>query len=398
MARRITNKEALKKAVIALEDLAEHGKIPPQEAEMFLDYVRDETSLGQNTRFVRISKGDEWRVNKIGVGRRNLVPARGGVDPGVRRGITTNAVELATANVMLPFDIIDDFIETNIEGESVEDHIVRMMATSFANDSEELLILGDKNGPAVTEDTILEGGSTDYVKDPLMSLFDGILRLADGGNVNDVEGANFGVSVARQSVTSLPTKFRRNRGDLRLIMPSDLVEIWRERQSSRETPLGDSTLGGGSGVRPFGLNPAEMALLPMRPTVTEHLTLSSGTPVSLRYQNVTNVVVTPVTLGATASEPYTGGGTDYTADLSAGTITAEASLDDTEVKVTYNSPPQLILTPRNNIIVGVSRDVRVESMRDIYRQATGYAITTKIGVAIEELDAVVKIINLGEGV
>lgn len=393
----MTNEEALRKALISAADsLASAGEVTPAEAEKFLDYVVDETSLKANARIVRIPKGDKWRVNKIGVGTRNAVLATEGVDPGIRRGITTGAVNLETVEIMLPFDIGDGFLERNIEGMSAREHVVRMMAAAFSNDTEELLLNGNVLGPARIENDLIPGGSaTGYIKDSFIGGLDGLLRLADGGNVVDVEGANFGVTVARQAVTALPTKFRRNRGDLRLMTPIDILELWRERQSSRGTALGDQTLGGGPGVKPFGLVPAEMALLQMNPRVVQHVTLSQSMPTQLAYTGISNVVVTPVTLGSTPTAAYAA----YVVDTAAGTIMASSgALDATDVKVTYETSPQLILTHKSNIIIGISRDVRLERDRNIHRRVSEFVITCKVGMAIENLDAVVKLINVGEGV
>jgi hypothetical protein len=397
-----TNEEILAKALIEADALASAGELQPQEAEKFLDWVIDETALKQNARVIKISKGDKWRVNKIGVGRRNAVPATAGVDPGIRRGINTGVVPLETAEIMLPFDIGDGFIERNIEGMSARDHIVRMMATAFSNDWEELLLLGDLLGHARIEGDILEGGDeTRYVKDEYLGLFDGLLRLADGGQVVDVEGENMGVGIMRQAITAMPTKYRRNRNDLRLYTPTDILELWRERVSTRATALGDAaTTGGNPAPKPFGLTPADLALLPFNPLHVEHVQLNGTTPVALRSNPIQNVVVTASTIGGTKPVDAYTVGVDYSVDLVAGTVTriGGAIGDGQVVKVTYESNPQLIVTHRQNIIIAISRDVRIERDRNIHRRVSEFVITGKVAIGIENLDAMVKLKNVGTGV
>jgi hypothetical protein len=361
--------------------------------------VIDETALKSNARVIRIGKGDKWRVNKIGVGARNAVPAVAGVDPGVRRGISTSTVELETAEIMVPFDIGDGFLERNIEGMSARDHIVRMMATAFSNDSEELWLLGDTNGHARIESDLFPGGSdTGYIKDDYIALFNGLLRLADSGQSVDAEDENFSVSICRQAITAMPTKYRRNRNDLRLYTPVDILEIWRERLSTRATAMGDqATSGSNPAPRPFGLPPAELALLPFQPMNVEHVTLDDEDVNNLRYAPIQNVVVTPDTLANKPTTAYVAA-TDYTIDLTNGTIaridTGNIGNGDT-VKVTYESNPQLIVTHRQNIIIAISRDVRIERDRNIHRRVSEFVITAKIAIGIENDEALVKIKNVG---
>jgi hypothetical protein len=401
MKKTMTNEELLEKAVIEADALASAGEIPVQEANKFLDYVIDETALKGNARIVKIAKGDKWRVNKIGVGARNAVPAVAGQDPGVRRGVTTSAVDLQTAEVMLPFDIGDGFVERNVEQTSARDHVVRLMATSLSNDLEELWVNGDLLGPARIQDDLFPGGdAVNYVADGYIGLFDGLLRLADSGQVVDAQGANMGVSLMRQAITALPTKYRRNRRDLRFMAPSDIFELWRERVASRGTAAGDLAMGGGSVPKPFGLEGVDLALLPFRPRVVEHVVLNSTTATSLRYAPLQNAVVTPSTLAGTPTAEYSSS-TDYVLDATLGTLarTGGSTIGDGDtVKVTYESNPQIIVTHKSNIILAVSRDIRIERDRNIHRRVSEYVISTKVGIALEDVNSVVKIKNVGTGV
>jgi len=55
----------------------------------------------------------------------------------------------------------------------------------------------------------------------------------------------------------------------------------------------------------------------------------------------------------------------------------------------------MLLTHFRNLIVGLGRDVRIEKDRDIFKGVNQYAITIKVAVDIENLDAVVKVTNIG---
>jgi hypothetical protein len=396
--------ELVEKGVIEADALATGGEIPPEDSEKFLDYIQDETALHKNARLLRIKKGDKWRANKIGVGNRVAMKAVAAQDPGVRNGITTSTVDMQTDELIVPLDIGDGFLETNIEGSSVKERIVKFFATKTATNVEELWLNGNTLGYARHPSDIIPGASDNvaYIKDEYLGMFDGLLRTADQGHQVDAGGENFGVGLVREALASMPTKFRANRNNLRLMGAIDMFEIWRERVSGRSGPEGVAALGGGGAPKPFGLAPVELALYPFQPRIVEHVTFSGTTPVSLRHKYVQNLVVHPSTLGALPKLPYTLT-TDYTLDAAAGVITAVSggafgSPPAGTYKVTYETAPQLIITHKDNIILGVSRDIRIERARSIHRRVDEFVITMKVGFALEEPDALVKISNLGTSV
>jgi len=397
----ISNEELVQKATIVADDLAAAGKLNPAQSDKFIDYVIEETILKDNARTVRF-RNESLDIDKIGVGKRAAVPKAEAADPQVRRGISTSKVTLTPSEIMVPFEIGDNFKEINIEGENVSDTIVRLMATSLANDMEELYINGNTLGPAALEgDLIDNGSSTQYVKDTYLALQNGWFTLAEGGNIVDALGQNIGLSIFSQAIRAMPTKFRRNMANLRWILSPDLWQLYLEKLSTRATMLGDDAARGGGGVPgPFGITAVPVPLLPFQPTVVEHVVLNGTTAVSLKNAPVTNVVVTPNTLAGTPTTPYVVT-TDYTLDAAAGTIarTGGGAIGDGDtVKVTYQANPQLLLTHFSNLIVGIGRDIRIEKDRDIYKGVDQYAITAKIAAQTEELTAIVKVRNIGTGV
>ena len=410
MSRTAHNTEEIVKSLIDTGTITSNGTVQVQEADRFLDYVENESVMlsGGNTRVERISKGDRWRVNKIGVGQRNAVPAEEGVDPGFRRGVSTSSVPLTTSEIMLSYDITQDFKETNLEGDSVSNHIAQMFAKAMANDMEDMILNGNTLGPAIlSDDYANDGNTTQYRKDGLLALQDGFFTLFDAGaQVLDAGGENFGVRVLRQAMTTLPAKYRKNRNSMGLYLNLDLLEMWQEKLSRRGTPIGDAALSDGKTQpynRPFGLPPVPLSLFEFNPTVVKHVTLSGTTATSLGFANIKSgsVVVTTSSLTpGTPETPYTLT-TDYTLDLAAGTIARNGagSIGDGDVvKVTFQTPPQMLLTPKNNLIVGFSRDMQIESDRDIHRRVDEVVMTTKIGFAVENLEACVLIKNLGEDI
>jgi hypothetical protein len=393
-----TNEELIQKAVITTDALASAGKLNPAQSDRFLDYVINETVLRNNARIIRF-RNETLEIDKIGIGTRAAFPKTEAKDPGIRRGINTSKVVLQPREVIVPVEIGDNFREVNIEGENVEDHIMKMFATQFANDLEELAIVGDTLGPAIIEGDYKPGGdAAKHVKDGYLALHNGWLRIADDGHSYDAAGANIGLSVFGAMLRQLPTKFRRNKSQLRFFMSPDLSQLYVEKLSTRATALGDQAAGG-SAHTPYGVKIVEVPLMDFLPQVVEHTSLGASAVFALRYKNVSNLVIHPQSLDQTPTAPFILG-TDYSLDAAAGTITnLDVGIGDGDpIKITYDASPQVLLTHQANFVVGIGRDVRIEKDRDIYAGVNQYCITAKVAVQFEEADAIVKGKNIGQGV
>jgi hypothetical protein len=395
----ISNEQLVEKAVITTDQLAAGGKLNPAQADKFIDYVIDVTGLKNNARVVRF-RNEEMNIDKIGVGKRVAMPATEAVAPTTRRGLKTTKVTLHPQEIIVPFEISDTFREVNIEGDAVEDHVIRMMATQLANDLESLYIEGDVLGRAVVEGDIVDGGQPNqFIKDSYLALVDGWIKLAHGGHVVDAGGAAIGSSLFSLALNALPAKFKRNRADLRFMGSIDLEQNYREKIATRVTIAGDTALASNQGLTPFGTPFVPFPLFPFMPAQVEHIVLNGTVPTALQHAPIGSgsEVITPSNLGSTPVIPYVNG-VDYTIDYAAGTIVrvgAGGITDGGTVKVTYAANPMVLLTHMQNFIVGLSRDIRIEKDRDIFKRVNQYAITCKVAVEFEELDAIALVKNIG---
>jgi hypothetical protein len=404
----MTNEELIAQAVKAIEkslitstDLATAGAMNPEQVDRFVDYVIDVTALKNNVRVVKF-KPESMYIDKIGVGTRVSMLASEASSPSMRRGVNTSRITLTPVEVMTPFEISYNFIEINIEGQSVEEHIVRMMSTQTANDLEEQMINGDTLGHARLEDDLKDTGSTtEYIKDSFIAAYDGWLRLADSGNIYDANGADISSTVFSRMLLRLPIKFRRNRRDMRYLVSLDHEQLYLEKLASRATAAGDAALEG-IGRKPFGIPLVGVPLLESEPLVVEHATVGAAPDtVNLRYAPIdgTSVVVTDQTLGQIPVTPYVvGAGNDYTVDATAGTVTTLAGgalAAGGNIKITYQSRGQLLFTNFMNLILAIGRDMTLKKDEDIFKRVNQFALTTKIDVNIEEATALVKGINVG---
>lgn len=395
---KISNKQLVQKSLVTTDALAAGGKLNPEQANKFIDYVFDLSKLRGRVRTVKF-KPDQLDIDKIGVGQRVALAKREAVDPGRRRGVTTSKVSLNPVEVMVPFEISDDFGEYNIEEEDVEDHVIKMMATQLGNDLEELGLDGDKLGPARIADDIYPGESTTQVlKDTYMALLDGWLKLSRGGNQVDHNNVNINSKIFNDMLNAMPEKYKRDKRNLRFFTSSTIEQNYRQVVSTRATAKGDDALSSQSNLTPYGIQLDPIPMFNTMPRVTEHVTLTGTTPVQLLFKGIVGSmeVVAPSTLANTPLTPYVEG-TDYSMDYTAGVITRIGGdiSSGAVVKITYRTDAQMLLTEYRNLIFGMARDVRIEKDRDIYKGVNQYAITVKVALEIENLEAVVFGKNIG---
>jgi len=391
----MNNKEIIEKAVITADDLAAGGKLNPEQSDKFLDYVIEETLLTGVVRTVKFQPEQAY-IDKIGVGKRVAVPKAEATDPGVRRGVSTGRVTLTPKEVMVPFEVGDNFLQWNIEGEDVQETLIRMMAAQLANNLEEFYITGDVLGPAVIEADILEGGDVaKVVKDSFLALADGWLRLADQGHVVDAANNSISSTLFSNLMKALPTKFKKNKANLKFMSASETDQNYRQTVAIRVSETGDKALQSQLNLTPFGVELVPVPLFPYEIPVVEHLSLPGTTGVDLRYKPIVvdSEIVTAQTLGSTPVTPLADG-VDYDMDYVNGKIARKAGADPLLVKVTYLAGAQVLLTHYRNLILAIGRDVRIEKDRDIFKGVNQYAITVKAFPGMEEVDAVAKLKNV----
>jgi len=174
----MTNKELMERAAITTAQLIDAGKLNPEQANKFVSYVVDESVLKNVGRIERFTPEQKY-IEKIGVGNRVAVRKAEAVDPMIRRLVSTSRVTLQPVDMMVPFEIGDLFMRHNIEEDQVEDTIIQEMATTLANNLDEVWIGGMLPMVARPEsDIFLDASSTNYIGDDYLSAFEGFLKQA----------------------------------------------------------------------------------------------------------------------------------------------------------------------------------------------------------------------------
>jgi hypothetical protein len=182
------------------------------------------------------------------------------------------------------------------------------------------------------EELAIRGDTTSL--DTYLKGLDGWRKLADDGHVVNLAGAGVDQTALGTMYKALPDMYKRNYGDLRFYLAPAMVQEWHDSFADRPTPLGDAALAG-------GIAPPYM-----------------GVP-------VVSVPLIPTNLAAIS--PYAGTGT-YSFGF---------------------------LTPRDNLVFGIHRRVRIDRQRDVLQGVNIYVISTRIAVAFENADAVVVGVNVG---
>lgn len=207
-----TNKQIVKDGAVTTS-VVTSGLLQPYQAKKFLRQTFDATPLmGAIRHETRTERKGE--IDKIGVGRRLLRRKVENTDDGYRAKPNFGSIEYSCNPVRLPWEITEDTLRENIEGENLETTITNLMTTQIGVDSEDLIINGD-------EATSSENPDYDFLK-----LDDGVIKqVSTGGHILDVTGSsNMELEMFYKAVASIPNKY--NNGKLRWLMSPTRAQQW----------------------------------------------------------------------------------------------------------------------------------------------------------------------------
>ena len=245
-----------KKADLALSDLTSNGGILlPEQNDTFIRVMMDTPTILNECRVVPMH-APQMKINKLGIGSRILHAATqtGGMqDSGANTRWLASAnrtkpdlsqVELTTSEVIAEVRLPYETLEDNIEGMSMADTILTMIAQRAALDLEELMITGDTASG-----------------DAYLALQNGILKLANA-HIVDAANAPIDLNVFNSAKLALPTKYRRNLAGLRYYFSLDTESNYRVKVASRGTGLGDAAATTNNPIPVLGIPLTGVALMP----------------------------------------------------------------------------------------------------------------------------------------
>lgn len=244
------------------------GLLNAEQANRFIDFVVDQSTLMQNSRVVRM-RTPTMDIDKVSVGTRLLAKATEATDTGSNAAVTFTKVSLTSVKLRLDWAVSTESLEDNIEGAGLEDHIAQIMARQTANDMDDLLINGNTSS-----------------NNGLLKALDGFIKLAKAnGQVVDEGGDNVSRSTFDRILRNLPNKYLQRRNELKFFTGSNMVQdtIYSlgNPNSATEATAGAPSPGslagdaaffqgsmrgnggaGSTGLAPFGIGLTEIPLMP----------------------------------------------------------------------------------------------------------------------------------------
>lgn len=206
-------KTIINKASIDTTTLNSGGLLNPEQASQFLKQVFDSNELGQQIRRVtRNSKTGE--IDKIGIASRILRKKTENTDDGYRADVKTSKLEYSTTAVRVPWEITEETLRENIEGQGFEKTVTDLMTTQVGLDHIDLCLNGD---------TSTSSGDNDY---DFLKINDGwIKQLKTGHLVDKSSSSGMDINMFYDAVKAVPNKY--NNGKLRWIMSPHRAQEWQ---------------------------------------------------------------------------------------------------------------------------------------------------------------------------
>lgn len=333
-----------------------------EEADRFIDYMIDESVMKAYARIERMGRPQK-NIRAIGFGSgKFLYPADQFNETKYKKQWVSNKIQLSTKELRGCVTIFDNDLE-DLAGVVTEaqykDQLMKIITAKIANELEEAFWIGETAG--------LNG----FAVDDIRGLFDGwryrithsalaqayynqvtgsahLLNACEGGE----SGSPFALAgkIAEHDTAApydwefkynimlktMPSKYKAQNGLANMsFLNSDLVtQDYLNALSARGTVLGDAVF------------------------------LGTAQPQYGRVK-ILDVPLMATDLGDPTATPSTDG-----------VIGAGAYTD-------------VLLTPKNNFIIGIQRDIRIESERKAADSATYVFYTMRVDVALENVDAVV---------
>lgn len=193
------------------------GLLNPEQARKFIQMTFEATNLAPLVRHeMRTAKTGE--IDKIGIGSRIIRKKIENTDDGYRADVETSKIEYATTAVRLPWEITEETLRENIEGQNFETIVTNLMTQQMGVDTEDLYLNGDTSTASTDPDY-------DFLK-----INDGwIKQITNNGhavNANVAKYSNGAMSLDLfyDTVQSMPNKY--NNGKLRWLMSPKRAQEW----------------------------------------------------------------------------------------------------------------------------------------------------------------------------
>lgn len=212
----LSNRQIINAAgTVTTGDLRSGGYMAPEQAKRFILRTFEATPLlGKVRHVMKTAKAGE--IDKIGIASRIIRAKTENVDDGYRAKPEHSKLTYAATDVRVPWEITEETLRENIEGQNYETIVERLMTQQIGVDSEDLYLNADT-------DTSPDDPDYDFLK-----LNDGwVKQIRNGGHVLDrtsIHSGAMSLDVFYDALRSLPNKY--NNGKLNWLMSPHRQQEW----------------------------------------------------------------------------------------------------------------------------------------------------------------------------
>ena len=360
-----------------------------QQADLFIDYIQDESVLLKKVRKVKMNTPIK-EIAKVNIGEEVLYPAgRSGTKftgKAVESG--TDSIQLKSKKMRAKVVILDDELEDNIEGPAFKEHLMRMLAKRAGNQLEKTALYGRYIGDTTATPNVI---STLNQVDGFLAKA-GVIVDASDTNVFDKRSIDLG------KLKKLRKSFKNQyRSGLEIFMSDGLKLDYLEKYQA---------LAGYNTVNQAGYAGKNFIDIPLlredRPVVKvggASTTLASANTAGQKTITVASAnnidIGDELVIGIGTALEWVGS----VASRSGTTITF-----DTPVPYTYTGNEKVyecltdgtdvIMTDPNNLIWGIQRDFTLEMDRDADLEANIFYLSIRTDFQVENSEALGVLTNV----
>lgn len=342
--------------------------LAPQEADRFIDYIVDESVMKNFARIERMSKPTK-NIRALGFGSgRMLFPADHFDESKYKKQWVQNLIQLISKKVRGCIVVFDDDLEDSIEGPGMADHFMRIASRKIANELEEAAWISETAG--------LNG----FAVDDIRGLFDGWrYRIVTGQTAgqtyyNAVSGGSHVKQACEcQSGASCPSGV--DNPDAHFVLPGLIAEQDPAPPYNWEFKYHMMLKNMPSKYK------ANNGLTNMRFLNSDLVTQDYIGALSARSTALGDAVFTGQAKPAYGRVPIV--------DVPLMATDLGGPLEGTDGIIGAGDYTDSLLVPKGNLIIGIQRDIKMESQRVAADEATYVFYTMRVDFAIENVNATV---------
>ena len=242
------------KTAISTTDIVTAGKLNTAQAKQFITYMQEETEIFNLIQFKRMSTLHGVAYD-LDTSRRMIRKGVEGVAPDNYGTIKIGQNEIDLAETILPFDITDQFKKENIEQKMAATKIMKLMATQYGNDLQDLAINGDANAQNTNASAAHYFDVTDDELE-FFTIYNGWIALLKNATDKHIVEETYNEAdggyrrILRNTFKSLPSRWKKSK-DLKIFTTWDVIEGYVYELTGRITIMGDNKLLQGDNAPTF---------------------------------------------------------------------------------------------------------------------------------------------------